>query len=92
MPSEKKNRGTKLESDSFLSPSPSREIAYVSESDYDSVLDFMRGLKGASIPSDLRASVRKVASEWLRYVSWSLLFVTLLTNRSTHETGDDDEE
>lgn len=65
----KKKRASKLETDSITSASPSREIVHVSESDYDSVLDFTRGLKKLKIPSDLRISVRKAASEWLRYVS-----------------------
>ena len=67
-PSARKNRPMKLEYDSVALPSRVCEVKYVSEADYDSVLDFMRGLKDSKIPANLRALVRKTASDWLWYV------------------------
>jgi hypothetical protein len=79
-PAGKKNRTMKRELDVTASPSPSVERstvprATVSEAAYGSVVKFLDGLRGTGIPSDLRKSVRAVASDWLRYVSNSLLYV-----------------
>jgi len=42
------------------------EISYVSETEYDSVIEFRQSLKDADILNDLRISIRKTIQDWLR--------------------------
>ncbi|EED14552.1 hypothetical protein TSTA_107590 [Talaromyces stipitatus ATCC 10500] len=65
-PAGKKNRVIKSESEPIASPSPSFELSRVSEADYDSVLHFRRGVKDLAVPNDLRLSIRKIVSDWIR--------------------------
>lgn len=61
-----RKRVLKCELDTTDSPTPSVDISRVSESEYESVLEFRRTVKDFTIPGELRGSIRKTISEWIR--------------------------